>query len=102
MREQKLIQALWEREIFAHIQLDPAQVRAFYEANAQRYARSGALGRELQAQVARDLRDAQAAPLFDRYIERLREKYAAAVAVDEGQFGEFVSQRRQAANPVEL
>ena len=102
VRQQKLIQALWEREIFAHIQIDPAQVRAFYEANAQRYARSGALGRELQAQVARDLRDAKAAPLFDRYIERLREKYAAVVAVDEGQFGEFVSQRRQAANPVEL
>ena len=102
VREQKLIQALWEREIFAHIQIDPAQVRAFYEANAQRYARSGALGRELQAQVVRDLRDAQAAPLFDRYIEQLREKYAAVVAVEEEQFGEFVSRRRQAANPVEL
>ena len=101
-REQKLIQALWEREIFAHIQIDRAQVRAFYEANAQRYARSGAVGRALQAQVARDLRDAQAAPLFDRYIEQLREKYAAVVAVEEEQFGEFVSQRRQAANPVEL
>ena len=102
VREQKLIQALWEREIFAHIQIDPAQVRAFYEANAQRYARSGALGRELQAQVARDLRDAQAAPLFDRYIEQLREKYAAIVAVEEERLGEFVSRRRQAANPVEL
>ena len=102
VREQKLIQALWEREIFAHIEIDRAQVRAFYEANAQRYARSGALGRELQAQVARDLRDAQAAPLFDRYIEQLREKYAAVIAVEEEQFGEFVSRRRQAANPVEL
>ena len=102
VREQKLIQALWERDIFAHIQIDPAQVRAFYEANAQRYAGSGASGRELQAQVARDLRDAQAAPLFDRYIEQLREKYAAVVAVEGGQFGEFVSRRRQAANPVEL
>ena len=102
VRAQKLIQALWEREIFAHIEIDPAQVRAFYEANTQRYARSGALGRGLQAQVTRDLRDSQAAPLFDRYIEQLREKYAEVVAVDEGQFGEFVSQRRQAANPVEL
>lgn len=102
VREQKLIQALWEREIFAHIQIDPAQVRAFYEANAQRYARSGAVGRELQAQAARDLRDAQAAPLFDRYIEQLREKYAAIVAVEEGPFGEFVSRRRQATNPVDL
>ena len=77
-------------------------MRAFYEANAQRYARSGALGRELQAQVARDLRDAQAAPLFDHYIAQLREKYAELVAVEEGQLGEFVSRRRQAANPVEL
>ena len=102
VREQKLIQALWERDIFAHIQIDPAQVRAFYEANAQRYAGSGVSGRELQAQVARDLRDAQAAPLFDRYIEQLREKYAAVVAVEEGQLGKFVSRRRQAANPVEL
>lgn len=101
-RQQKLIQALWEREIFAHIQLDSAQVRAFYEANAQRYARSGAVGHKLQARVARDLRDAQAVPLFDRYIEQLRAKYAAIVAVEEGPFGEFVSRRRQAANPVEL
>ena len=102
VRQQKLIQALWEREIYAHIQLDPSQVRAFYEANAQRYARSGVLGRELQAQVARDLRDAQAVPLFDRYIEQLRKKYAAVVVVEERQLGEFVSRRRQAANPVEL
>lgn len=102
VRQQKLIQALWEREIYAHIQLDPAQVRAFYEANAQRYARSGVLGRELQAQVTRDLRDAQAVPLFDRYIEQLRKKYAAVVVVEERQLGEFVSRRRQAANPVEL
>ena len=64
VREQKLIQALWEREIFAHIQIDPAQVRAFYEANAQRYARSGALGRELQAQVgARFARRPSRAPV---------------------------------------
>ena len=102
VRAQKLIQALWEQEIFAHIEIDPAQVRAFYEANAQRYARSGAFGREMQAQVARDLHDAKAAPLFDRYIEQLREKYAEVVAVEEGQFGEFVSRRRQAVNPVEL
>ena len=102
VRAQKLIQALWEREIFAHIEIDPAQVRAFYEANAQRYARSGAFGREMQAQVARDLHDAKAAPLFDRYIEQLREKYATVVAVEEGPFGKFVSRRRQAANPVEL
>ncbi len=102
VRQQKLIQALWEREIYAHIELDAAQIRAFYEANAQRYARSGVLGRELQAQVVRDLRDARAVPLFDRYIAQLREKYAALVAVEEGRLGEFVSQRRQAANPVEL
>lgn len=102
VRQQKLIQALWEREIFAHIEIDPAQVRAFYEANPQRYARSGAFGRQLQARVARDLRDAQAAPLFDRYIEQLRAKYAAVVAVEEERLGEFVSRQRQAANPVEL
>ncbi len=102
VRQQKLIQALWEREIYAHIELDPAQIRAFYEANAQRYARSGALGQKLQAQVARDLRDAQAVPLFDRYIAQLREKYAELVAVEEGRLGAFVSQRRQATNPVDL
>ena len=59
-------------------------------------------GRAMQAQVARDLRDAKAAPLFDRYIEQLRKKYAEVVSVEEGPFGEFVSQRRQAVNPVEL
>ncbi len=102
VRQQKLIQALWEREIYAHIELDPAQVRAFYEANAQRYAGSGVVGHQLQAQVVRDLRDAQAAPLFDRYIAQLREKYAELVAVEERRLGEFVARQRQAANPIEL
>lgn len=101
VRQQKLIQALWEREIFAHIELTPAQVRAFYEANPQRYARSGAFGRPLQARVARDLRDAQAAPLFDRYIEQLRTKYAPVTAVEEEQLGEFVTHQRQAATPID-
>ena len=101
VRQQKIIQALWEREIFAHIELDPAQVRAFYEANPQRYARSGAFGRPLQARVARDLRDAQAAPLFNRYIEQVRTKHATIITVEEQQLGKFIAHQRQAANPID-
>ena len=101
VREQKLIEALWEREILGGIQTDHAELSAFHEANKERYAHLADNREALQNQVARDLRDAKAAPLFDRYIGQLRQKHAAVVAVDEALLSEFVSRRRQAASPVD-
>ena len=102
LRAQKLIEALWDREIFAKIQIDPTELSAFYEANKERYASLGKNSAALQNQVVQDLRDAKAAPLFDRYIEQLRQKHASIVAIEEESLGEFVSRRRQAASPVDL
>ena len=101
LREQKLIEALWEREILGGIQVDPAELNAFHEANKERYAHLADNREALQNQVAQDLRDAKAAPLFDRYIGQLRQKHAAVVAVDEALLSEFVSRRRQASSPVD-
>jgi hypothetical protein len=102
LRQQKLIKALWDREIFAKIQIDPAELSAFYETNKERYADLGENKAALQNQVVQDLRDAKAAPLFDRYIEQLRQKHASIVSIEEELLGEFVSRRRQAASPVDL
>ena len=97
-----MIEALWDREIFAKIQIDPTELSAFYEANKERYASLGKNSAALQNQVVQDLRDAKAAPLFDHYIEQLRQKHASIVSIEEELLGEFVSRRRQAASPVDL
>lgn len=102
LRQQKLIEALWEGEIFSKIQIDPSELSTFYEANKERYAGLAEHRKALQNQVVQDLRDAKAAPLFDRYIEQLRQKHASIVSVEEALLGEFVSRRRQAASPVDL
>ena len=102
MREQKMIKALWDREIFAKVQIDPAELSAFYEANKERYSSLGDNKEALQKKVVQDLRDTRAMPLFDRYIEDLRQKHAAIVSVDTNLLREFVSSRRQAASPVNL
>ena len=102
LRDQKLIEALWDREIFSQIQIDKSELNAFYEANKDRYASLSENREALQNQVVQDLRDAKAAPLFDRYIEQLRQQHASIVSVNEELLGEFVSRRRQAKSPVEL
>ena len=102
LREQKLIEALADREIFSQVQIDENEFGAFYEANKERYASLGENKEALQNQIVQDLRDAKAAPLFDRYIEQLRQRHAAIVAVNDELLGEFVSRRRQAKSPVDL
>ena len=102
LREQKLIEALADREIFSQVQIDENEFGSFYEANKERYASLGENKEALQNQVVQDLRDAKAAPLFDRYIEQLRQRHAAIVAVNDELLGEFVSRRRQANSPVDL
>ena len=102
LREQKLIEALSDREIFSQVQIDENEFGAFYAANKERYASLGGNKEALQNQIVQDLRDAKAAPLFDRYIEQLRQRHAAIVAVNDELLGEFVSRRRQAKSPVDL
>ena len=102
MRDQQLIKALSDREIFSQIQIDERELGAFYEANKDRYTGLGDNREAIQNQVVQDLRDAKAAPLFDRYIEQLRQQHAAIIAIDEELLGEFVTRERQAKSPVEL
>ena len=88
--------------IVEQVQIDENEFGAFYAANKERYASLGENKEALQNQVVQDLRDAKAAPLFDRYIEQLRQRHAAIVAVNDELLGEFVSRRRQAKSPVDL
>ena len=102
IRDQKLIEALSDREIFSQIQIDETELGAFYKAHKEHYDSLGDNNETIQNQVVQDLRDAKAAPLFDRYIEQLRQRHAAIVAVNDQLLGEFVSRRRQAESPVDL
>ena len=97
-----MIEALSDREIFSQIQIDETELGAFYKAHKEHYDSLGDNNETIQNQVVQDLRDAKAAPLFDRYIEQLRQRHAAIVAVNDQLLGEFVSRRRQAESPVDL
>lgn len=105
VRQQKMIEALWERQELDQITFSEAELRAYYLANKDRYSasRSLALGREsLRMQVSRDLREEKAAPLFDAYLARLRDQYRSLVSVEEVRFREFVARKRRAGSPLEF
>jgi hypothetical protein len=99
---QKMLELLWEREVYAQVRIDENDLRAFYEQNKGRYTALANNEQALQAQVARDLRDAKAAPVFDRYIENLRQQSAAQVLIEEENFRAFVARKRQDAAPVDM
>ena len=102
VQQQKMLEALWEIEIYPQISVSEDELRAFYEQNKERYAALANNAQALTNQVTRDLREAKAAPVFDRYINDLRQKSAAQIQVEEEHFQEFVARQRQSATPVDL
>jgi len=99
---QKMLELLWEREVYSQVRFDESDLRDFYEQNKGRYTALANNAQALQAQVARDLREAKAAPIFDSYIKNLRQQSVAQVLIEEDNFRAFVARKRQDAAPVDM
>ena len=93
VRQQKLIEALWHRQGVDAVPFTEAEFDAFYEAHKERYETGKATldPTEWRSRIARDLREAKAAPLFEEYLAQLRQRHASAVSVDEERLERFVS-----------
>jgi len=100
--QQKTLEALWASDIYSQVSVNENELRAFYEQNKERYAALANDAQRLSNQVGRDLREAKAAPIFDQYINDLRQQSAAQIQVEEDNFREFVARQRQNATPVDL
>ena len=99
VREQKAIEALWARVGLSQIPVAESEIRAYFEGDPQRYAedlrRRGGAGL-VRAKIIDDLREERAAPLFETYLEKLRDQYRPRVRVEEDRFRAFVAGIRQA------
>ena len=99
VREQRAIEALWARVGLSQIPVSESEIRAHFDADPQRYAddlRKPGGTALVRANVIDDFREERAAPLFETYLEELRDKYRALVAVEEDLFHAFVARVRQA------
>ena len=96
MREQKAIEALWAAKGLTRITVTEVELRRYFAANRDRYARelggrTAAAG--VRARVLHDLKEARAAPLFDEYVAELRSRYHQRVSVNGELFRAFVTRK---------
>lgn len=102
LHEQKIIEALWERQGLRQVPVSEGELEVFYQAHKAGYpppppTQAGLA--EWQGRVRRDLQEEKAAPLFESYLASLRQRHAGQIHVDEEGFQAFVARRRQAAPP---
>ena len=100
--EQKILESLWESDIYSQVETNESDLRAFYEQNKARYASVAGNAQTLSVQVGRDIREAKAAPIFDEFIANLRQQFAAQIQINENNFREFVARQRQSASPIDM
>ena len=100
--QQKILESMWESDIYSQVETNESDLRAFYEQNKARYASVAGNAQTLSTQVGRDLREAKAAPIFDEFIANLRQQSAAQIQIDENNFREFVARQRQSASPIDM
>ncbi len=100
--QQKILESMWESDIYSQVETNESDLRAFYEQNKARYASVAGNAQTLSAQVGRDLREAKAAPIFDEFIANLRQQFAAQIQINENNFREFVARQRQSASPIDM
>jgi hypothetical protein len=102
LREQKTIEALWERQGLRQVPVSEAELDAYYQAHKAGYPPpppTPAGMAEWQGRIRRDLQEEKAAPLFESYLASLRQRHADQIHVDEEHFQAFVARRRQAESP---
>ena len=85
--QQKILESMWESDIYSQVETDESDLRAFYEQNkAVSHASVAGNAQTLSVQVGRHLREAKAAPIFDEFLANLRQQSAAQVQIDENNF----------------
>ncbi len=100
MREQKAIEALWAAKGLAQITVTEMELRRYFEANRNRYARhftGPTAAASVRAKVLQNLKEERATPLFDEYVADLRGSYRQRVSVDGSMFRAYVARKTGAA-----
>ena len=101
--DRRAIEALWAEEALDHIAVTEAEIREYFARRRDRYppdlAASGGAG-AVWDQVARELREERAQPLFSVYVAGLRSRYESLVEVYEEPFFSLVSSIRRERAPV--
>ena len=98
--EEEMVDVLWRREGLSRVSVSQAEMRAYYEARKGRYA--GVERKALGRRIERDLREEKAAPYFEEYLERLRQRYADRVEIDEEALRALIADKRRAEAPVDM
>ena len=96
IREQKAIEALWAAKGLSRITVTEVELRRYFVANRDRYARTlngRTAAPSVRAKVLHDLKEARAAPLFDEYVAELRNRYHRRVSVNGELFRAFVARK---------
>ena len=102
-RDRRALEALWAEEALDRIAVTDAEIREHFAKHRDRYppdlAASGGAA-AVWDQVARELREERARPLFSAYVAGLRDRYESLVEVYEEPFLALVSSLRRERAPV--
>ena len=102
-RDRRAIEALWTEEALDRIAVTDVEIREYFARHRDRYppdlAASGGAA-AVWDQVARELREERAQPLFSLYVAGLRGRYESLVEVYEEPFLSLVSSLRRERAPV--
>ena len=99
---QKMLEALWQTDIYSQIVIENTELRAFYHEHKARYLAFSENIQALNNRLSNDIREAKAQPLFVSFIENLRHRSENIIKVEEDNFRDFVTRQRNKQIPVDL
>ena len=99
---QKMLEALWQTDIYSQIMVENTEIRAFYQKHKARYSSLSENTQALNNQLSNDIREAKAQPLFVSFVENLRNRLDDKVVIEEDNFRDFVTRQRNKQVPVDL
>ena len=99
---QKMLETLWQTDIYSQIVVANTEVRSYYQENKSRYSQWSQNTQELNNQLSNDIREAKAQPLFVSFIENLRERLNGIIKIKEDNFNDFIARQRSKQVPVDL
>ena len=99
---QKMLETLWQTDIYSQIMVENTELRAFYQKHKARYSSLSENTQALNNQLSNDIREAKAQPLFVSFVENLRNRLDDVVIIEEDNFRDFVTRQRNKQVPVDL